>query len=877
MAVPFFSDIYKLFYYATKPGPIEANQEDEHIEGVGVTSPDARWDIRSNMWGGAQSPMRIQTSDSNDFIDLSTVTNRKSRYKEYERLENIPEIHTALNTFADEACLSGSTKIATPMGFFTIQELAEEKDPEERFLVYCWDFEKNDFTLGWAYNPRFVREAKTVEVKFDNGMRHLVTPDHRFLMMDGTWREAGDLKHGDKLKPFYRIQADENQKKLKTLQFPRIFTYNKGWVHERQFIDEWKLDKDIDEYKRLNKIGRFIQKGLGVRQVEKAIGHYRQMIIAHLERHGFTFGEIQTLCKRYPEERTVVGVSKNRRRKVYDLSVEDHANFATDATIVHNCQTDDDGRVFKVRTENHDVKEEIEFLMHRLLELDDRSWGIQRSLCKLGDHFFELVIDPEDPKRGVIKVQSLPADSMYRIETIKGRLYEFQQSQEGPDYNALARTEITRASQAELMQATALRFHPEQIVHARIGDDRKTFYPYGISVIEAARGPAHQLRLMEDAMLVYRLTRAPERRVFYVDVGTIAPPRAEAFVDRVKDQFRKKKVYSRKRSGGPQGASAVEERWNPMGPDEDYFIPVRPNSQTRIETLPGAENLGEIDDALYFRQRLFTALQFPKNYLTNEDPQATRLTLSQQDVRFARLVERLQKPLARAYLEIAKRHLMLRGFPPDTYDDLEIRLTPPSDWRQINRNEVTEVLYGRAATVLGSQLMSKYDALVQILGYEEDEAREMVARVKAQQVDDLRLQAMGQNPEMLGLTPMAQQGTEIGAGAGGPSPMLGPPEGGPAGALPGPEGAPGGPEGALGGPEGAPPAGAGAEGSPAPEATPGSPAGGPAAAPSPETTGAGRLPKPEEEDIKKYDLEIEDAGQEVDEEEIDVGESEGDE
>lgn len=873
MAVPFFSDIYKLFHYATRQGPIEAFEDEESIEGVGVSSPDARWDIRNANWGGSQSPMRIQIADSHDFIDLSSVTNRKSRYKEYERLENIPEIYTALNTFADEACLGADTPIATPFGYISIKKLADNKDPKERFLVYCWDFKKNDFTLGWAYNPRLVKTAPTVQVMFDNGKSHIVTPDHNFLTQDNEWVAAGDLKHRTKLKPFYRLVANQYHTKIKTRQFARIFTFNDGWIHERQFMDEWKTGKDLEQYDRVNLLGRHIGRGLNNRQIKEATGFWQKTIDGSLAKEGFTYRELKYLSERYEDCRTVVGVVKAGKEDVYDLSVEEHENFATDSTIVHNCQTDDDGRVFKVKCENVEVKEEIDFLLHKLLQMDDRAWGIMRNLCKQGDQFFENIIDPNNPKKGVLKVSILPADSMYRIETVKGRLVEFQQSQEGPDYQSLAKVEITKASQAQLMQATAIRFHPEQVVHARIGDDRKMFYPYGVSTIEAARGPAHQLRLMEDAMLVYRLTRAPERRVFYIDVGQIQPSRAEFMVDRFKDQFRKKKVFSRKRGGGAQGASAVEERWNPVPPDEDFFIPIRPNSQTRIETLPGAENLGEIDDALYFRQRLFTAMQFPKNYLTNEDPQATRLTLSQQDVRFARFIERLQKPFSRALLDIATKHLRLRGFPHDTFDDLEVKITPPSDWRQINRNEVTEVLFGRAATLKGAQLMSDYDIHVRILGFDEDEAREIVGRNKAQKMDDLKLQLIGQNPELLGLTPMADQGQQIGAGPGGPNPMLEPGQEGqqPPGQEPGQGGQqPSGPEGAEGGPspEGGPEGG-----------TPGSPVGGPAPgiAPNAGSAAVEKLPEPSDDDIKKYNLDIEgDYNHYVDDEEVDVGELGGD-
>jgi hypothetical protein len=126
-------------------------------------------------------------------------------------------------------------------------------------------------------------------------------------------------------------------------------------------------------------------------------------------------------------------------------------------------------------------------------------------------------------------------------------------------------------SPAELAQSSAIRFCPEQIVHFRIGDDRQTFRPYGIALVEAARQPAHQLRLMEDAMLVYRLTRAPERRVFYIDVGQLPPFKAEGFMERMKDMLRKKKTFSAR--GGAQGASPVEER----SPNFSVFLSKKPN------------------------------------------------------------------------------------------------------------------------------------------------------------------------------------------------------------------------------------------------------------------------------------------------------------
>ena len=343
---------------------------------------------------------------------------------------------------------------------------------------------------------------------------------------------------------------------------------------------------------------------------------------------------------------------------------------------------------------------------------------------------------------------------------------------------------------------------------------------------------------MEDTMLVYRLTRAPERRVFYIDVGQLPPFKAEAFMERMKDQFRKKKVSSGK---GGNNASSVEERWHAPAQDEDYWLPLRPNSATRIETLPGAQNLGEIDDAIYFRNKLFSALNFPKSYFSQEDPNATRITLSAQDVKFARMIERLQTSLEDGLYALAERHLELRGFPEESYEDLMIKLTPPSDWRELSRVEIVTNRINNAGSLKGSALLSDFDILTKWLKYTEEETEEMLSRLKLQKLEDLKLQVIGQNPQLMGVGTPGQQPdeTEIGLAAGGPSPELG----ADAPAEPPP------PE--PDAPEGTPP--------PEPEAAP------PVTSP---------LVEPDNKDIKKYDLEIRNHGKDQDEEEIDYSEVE---
>lgn len=766
-----WNDLYKIFQFSFAEDPL-SKQDAENISGAGVTQPEAIPDIRQDgsYWGGGKGLVRLR--DTNDFIDLSTVSNRQSRYKEYERLRNVAEIEMAMTVISDETCLSGATLINTPFdGLVTLKWLAENK--KEEFLVYSWDFEKQDFTLAWAYAPRKVKTAQTVRVVLDNGDDFIATIDHRVLLDNNNWAYAGKLKTGDELKAFYRIQPDSFITNSKIRQFPRIYTHKKGWVHERQFIDEWRTNKDDKKYETVNKICRTLSSGMMLKDARVLLNMSRQVMLHTIANEGFSFKELYCLSKK-EATRKVIGVFPHEEIDVYDLSVRDHENFCGNSVVFHNCQKNEKNHLFDIKAQNDEVKKELEFVFfnRKMWNIDRRLWSECKNLVIKGDRFWEVIVDPDEPKRGVLNFQTLPPDSMFRIETTKGKLIEFQQAKEGPDYESLTRAPVEQQTDAEIMQSRAIRFAPSQIIHFKIGDDRNTFYPYGVSLLEAARGPAHQLRLMEDAMVVYRLTRAPERRVFYIDVGQLPPFKAAAFINRMKDQFRKKKVSNNSNKGG---ASAVDERWTPPAADEDFWLPVRPNSNTRIDTLPGAQNLGEIDDAVYFRNKLYIAMNFPKNYFSTEDVQQTRISLSAQDVKFARMIERIQGHIEDGLMQLAETHLKLRGFPEDSFADLQIKMTPPSDWRELSRAEVVTNRINNATGLKSSLLYSDFDVLTKILLFPEDEAKTMMSRMKLQKLEDLKLQILASNPTLLGVGIPGNDGEQqMGAEPGGPNPMLTP-------------------------------------------------------------------------------------------------------
>lgn len=503
-----FADLFKIWSWALESDPYGKRQRSRSIEGSGIADTQVMPDLRGdgNYFGGSRNTISLR--GGTDLIDLSSVSNRISRYKEYERLLSVSEINAALTIYAEESCVAGDTRVATPFGYIEIQELAKTKQPDEEFLVYCYDFEKQDFTLGWAYHPRVVKKAKTLRFIMENGKTFSCTDDHRVLLRTAEWIEAKDLKIGDELMPFYRLSGSPTRKG-KSGAYSKVLSLQEGWKTEKNFIDSWRKGTPINDLKvRFNRLSR---SKLTRSQIASLL-KMDQFKLRSIDKD-FTLHEIKKLNERFSDKVRIIHISEGSEEDVYDLSVKKYENFATDTTVFHNCQIGSNGHLIDIQVENKDIAKELNELFHRRLRIDRNLYNIAKSLYVKGDHFLELIIDPEDPKLGIIKFQTLPCDSMYRIETIKAKLIEFQQSKEGPDYQALMKYDVMTSSPEELSQSTAIRFTPNQIVHMRIGEDRSTFYPYGISLIEAARGPAHNLKLMQDAMMIYRLCLTADTRI----------------------------------------------------------------------------------------------------------------------------------------------------------------------------------------------------------------------------------------------------------------------------------------------------------------------------------------------------------------------------
>tara|TARA_E500000305_G_C4014879_1_gene234950 strand:+ start:86 stop:1024 length:939 start_codon:yes stop_codon:yes gene_type:complete len=241
--------------------------------------------------------------------------------------------------------------------------------------------------------------------------------------------------------------------------------------------------------------------------------------------------------------------------------------------------------------------------------------------------------------------------------------------------------------------------------------------------------------MMEDAMMIYRLSRAPERRIFYVDTGNLPTSKAEMYIERLKQKFKKEKFYNTPKD-------TVDSRYNPMSMDEDFFVPTKNGRGTKIDTLPGATNLGEIEDVRYYRDKLLASLKIPKDYIVEKDQSPERkANLSQLDVKFARTIQRVQVDIETGLENVAKRHLQLRGFPAALIKNVKIKLPEPSDMSAKRKLDLDEQKTRVIAAVQQLALFSKDEIYREYYDMTNEEIARMKAEMEEQQQKEMEQQA----------------------------------------------------------------------------------------------------------------------------------------
>jgi len=341
-----------------------------------------------------------------------------------------------------------------------------------------------------------------------------------------------------------------------------------------------------------------------------------------------------------------------------EMEATPEINSALDIYAEECVSPDVDGQVLHISSDNRMIKQILEELFYDVLNVDFNLVMWIRNLCKYGDFFLFNDIHPE---YGVINCFPIPIAEIEREEGFD------------PDDPAAARFRwVTQGNRV---------LENWQVSHFRLlGSD--AFLPYGSSVLEGARRIWRQLILIEDAMLVYRVIRSPERRVFYIDVGNIPPENVADYLEQAQTSLKRNAVVDKT-------TGQVDLRYNPLSVDEDYFLPVRGgDTGTRIDTLAGGSNTTAIEDVEYIQKKLFAALKIPKAYLGYDEDIGAKATLAQEDIRFSRTIQRIQKTIISELNKVAMIHLYTHGYSEEDLMQFELKLSNPSSIAQQQKLEL---------------------------------------------------------------------------------------------------------------------------------------------------------------------------------------------
>jgi len=427
----------------------------------------------------------------------------------------------------------------------------------------------------------------------------------------------------------------------------------------------------------------------------------------------------------------------------YDVMDQD-AIIASALDILADESTlkNDMGEVLQIRSANEDIQKILYNLFYDVLNVEFNLWMWVRQMCKYGDFFLKLEIAE---KFGVYNVIPYTA---YHIERQEGFNPEnpseirYRFIADGLDNISSGMYPVGGAAGASNLQnETGIFFDNYEMAHFRLISD-VNYLPYGRAYIEPARRLYKQYVLMEDAMLIHRIARAPEKRIFYMNVGSIPPNEIDAFMQKTIGNLKRTPFQDNK-------TGDYNLKYNMQNMLEDFYIPVRGNDQTtKIETTPGLQYDG-IQDVEYLREKLFAALKIPKAFLGYEEDIEGKATLAAQDIRFARTIERLQRIILSELNKIALVHLYTQGYTDETLTNFTLEMSSPSI---VLEQEKVELL--KSKTELAQQMLEQglvpsdwiYDNVYQFSEDQYDEYRDLVREDAKRKFRIAQIEAEGNDP-----------------------------------------------------------------------------------------------------------------------------------
>lgn len=405
------------------------------------------------------------------------------------------------------------------------------------------------------------------------------------------------------------------------------------------------------------------------------------------------YGRMHTLYSDYASKYNNIGFQTARLELFADYDTMENDPIIASALDIYadECTTRSEfGDVLRISSTDSNIKGILENLFYEILNVEFNLWGWTRNMCKYGDFYLNLDIQPE---YGVLNVRPISTYEMSRIEDL---------DPDNPNYVMFKQEGSSNET-----------FENYEIAHFRMLGD-SNFLPYGKSVIEPARRTWKQLQLMEDAMLIHRVMRAPEKRMFYIDIGNIPPNEVDNFMQKAINKM-KKVPFVDEQTGD------YNLKFNLQNMTEDFFMPVRGgDSGTRIENL-GAMTYDGTDDIEYLKNKMMAALKVPKAFLGYEEGITGKATLAAEDIRFARTIERVQRIVVSELTKIAVVHLYSQGYTDAKLVDFSLQLTNPSTIFEEERIRILSEKLNTARDMVDAKFFSKEWIYQNIFNLSEDE------------------------------------------------------------------------------------------------------------------------------------------------------------
>jgi hypothetical protein len=397
------------------------------------------------------------------------------------------------------------------------------------------------------------------------------------------------------------------------------------------------------------------------------------------------------------------------------------------------------GQVIEVKTDNENIKEILNNLFYDIMNIEFNLWPWVRNMVKYGDFFLHLDISE---KYGITNVVPL---SPYEVIRAEG------EDPENPYYTKFYLESIEGAHPyfGQKSSKGKIEFENFQIAHFRMAND-SNFLPYGKSMIESTRKIWKQLTLMEDAMLIHRIMRAPSKRVFKIDIGNIPPNEVDNYMQRIINKMKKTPIMD-------ETTGEYNLRYNMQNLTEDFFLPVRGgDSGTEINELSGID-YDSTEDVEYLKNKLLASLRVPKAFLGFDENVGGKATLAAEDVRFARTIERIQRIIVSELTKIAVVHLYSQGYTDEDLVNFELELASPSTMYEQEKIELLGQKVSLARDMISDKILPYQWIYDNIFNFSDKQKVE----IQTQIIDDQKEKFRHSQIEMEGNDPMAS-GESIG-------------------------------------------------------------------------------------------------------------------